>query len=305
MLSPEGRASGYAGLAAATVGLTLLLIAMGAVVRTTGSGLGCPDWPLCNGGVLPFDDRAATIEWTHRLLAAVTGIAITTLAIWTARRGRSIRSLATGTGLVALLAGQAYLGREAVLRELPPEVVALHLGSALLLLAILTWLAVEAGAPRPSSPLPGRWRFAAVAAGTSVLGVLTLGTLVVVNGAALACSDWPGCPEGSIPFLRGEHVQDIQWLHRLLALTGFIGLIVVGWLAHRWRLPRVLRLLSALMLVLYLAQAAIGALNVWWELPTAWRATHVFMANVLWMLAVVIIATAWRGTQGARHAVSG
>lgn len=293
MQASSRSASGYTVLAVSTVALTLVLIAMGAVVRSTGSGLGCPDWPLCNGGVLPFNDRAATIEWTHRLMAMAAGIAIASLAVWTAWRGHSARSLASGLGLVMLLAGQAYLGREAVLRELPAEVVTLHLGTALVLVAVLTWLAVGA-VPGTARPLPRQRRIVALASAAAVLAVVALGMLVVVNGAGLACSAWPGCPEGTLPFLRGDRIQDIQWLHRLLALGGFGGLAILVGLARRWRLPQSLLVLSALTLALYLAQAAVGAVNVWWDLPAEARAVHVLIANVLWMLAVANVAIAWR-----------
>lgn len=292
------RSAGYRVLAAGSLVLTLLLVAMGAIVRSTGSGLGCPDWPLCHGGLLPFDDRAATIEWTHRLMASAAGAAILALAAWTAWRGRSPRSCAVGVTLAAVLAGQAYLGREAVVRELPREVVALHLASALLLVALLTWLAVTPAARRSADTLPPRWRITTLVLAAAVLAVVGLGMLVVVNGAALACSTWPGCAEGPLPLLRGGHAQDVQWLHRLVALVGLGVLALSAWLARRWQIPAALRVLAAAILALYLAQAAIGAVNVWWALPTTWRAVHVLMANVLWMLAVAMVRASWASHGG-------
>ncbi|MCK9496322.1 MAG: COX15/CtaA family protein, partial [Dehalococcoidia bacterium] len=53
----------YRWLAALTVAATIVLIGVGSIVRTSGSGLGCPDWPLCHGQVLPPLERTAIIEW--------------------------------------------------------------------------------------------------------------------------------------------------------------------------------------------------------------------------------------------------
>src|SRR5256885_15087728 len=65
----------FTKLAALTVAMTFLLVVVGVVVRSTGSGLGCPEWPTCHGSwVPPFDNPHAIIEWSHRTTAAVVGI---------------------------------------------------------------------------------------------------------------------------------------------------------------------------------------------------------------------------------------
>src|SRR5438045_9693251 len=75
-------------LAWATAAATYLLIVMGAVVRVTGSGLGCPDWPLCHGRFVPPLETTAIIEYAHRLLGAVVSPLILALfsAAWLTRR---------------------------------------------------------------------------------------------------------------------------------------------------------------------------------------------------------------------------
>jgi len=135
---PAGRLTRYQALTSATVALTLVLIAVGALVRTTGSGLGCPDWPLCHGQWIPPLERTAIIEYSHRTIASVVGALIlaTSVATLVSRKhDRMARLLAIA--VLPLLAIQAYLGKVTVERELPPEIVTTHLATAFALLSML------------------------------------------------------------------------------------------------------------------------------------------------------------------------
>src|SRR5437762_4549633 len=148
--SASGTERWFRRLAWATAAATYLLIVMGAVVRVTGSGLGCPDWPLCHGRFLPPLETTAIIEYAHRLLGAVVSPLILALcsAAWlTRRRERPIVVPATLVPL--LLAVQIGLGAVVVKLELPAMVVLVHLGFAMLILGLVTWIAAWAGpAPR-------------------------------------------------------------------------------------------------------------------------------------------------------------
>ena len=143
-------------LAWATAAATYLLIVMGAVVRVTGSGLGCPDWPLCHGRFVPPLETTAIIEYAHRLFGAVVSPLILALcsAAWlTRRRERPIVVPATLVPL--LLAVQIGLGAVVVKLELPAMVVLVHLGFA---------MAIHPGSPLRRvysgrdgrAPVPGR-----------------------------------------------------------------------------------------------------------------------------------------------------
>src|SRR5216684_8050630 len=87
------------------VGYNVLVILWGALVRATGSGAGCGNhWPLCNGQVVPLAPRVATIiEFTHRMMSGVAGIAIAVLFFWSLRRGRRVGRMAA-LAVVFLLA---------------------------------------------------------------------------------------------------------------------------------------------------------------------------------------------------------
>ena len=133
----------YPALAVVTVIGTYLLIVVGGVVRVSGSGLGCPDWPTCHGQLVPPLEATAIIEYTHRLLGALVSplILTTTLGAWLFRR-RERGLLVAATLAPVLLAIQIVLGAIVVRLELPAMVVLVHLGFAMAILGLLVWTAV-------------------------------------------------------------------------------------------------------------------------------------------------------------------
>jgi len=283
----------YQLLATVTVAATLLLIAIGAVVRTTGSGLGCPDWPRCHGAWLPPLERTAIIEYSHRTTAAVVGLLVVGTAFLTFRRsGGAVRSLMVGS--LALLAFQAWLGKETVERELPPSVVTLHLATALLLLAALTAIAVLAFAderqPHPLRSLhAGPLGAITVAAGVTYLVLLT-GAYVVNADASTACISWPGCSTAPIPFIDGVREHHVHWLHRLSVVGGALGVAGSAAAVLRWEDGSPLLRRAAWTLVgLYGAQILVGASNIWTDFSEASRVAHLALGAAIWAL---LIATA-------------
>lgn len=288
----------YQRLAAVTVGATLVLIAIGAIVRTTGSGLGCPDWPLCHGQLIPPAERTAIIEYTHRTAAAIVGLLIVATAAVTLRlhRGdRALRNLAIAS--LPLLALQAWLGKVTVERELPAEIVTLHLSGALLLLAVLALIAAFAflGPERRRIEDPRRAVYLRVSISATVLVAVALigGSYVVGADATEACTAWPHCPEAPAPFLDGLRAQHVHWMHRLLVLAAFIGVLRLIW--HAQDLPEedgALRNAAWGLGALYAAQILIGAANIWTDFSSAVRALHLAGAAATWGLCVLIVAAA-------------
>lgn len=293
--------TGYQRLTIATVVATLVLIAVGSLVRTTGSGLGCPDWPLCHGRLVPPAERTAIIEWTHRTVASGVGVLILWTALATLRRvprDQTARRLALLS--VPLLALQAWLGKETVERELPPEVVAIHLSTALVLLAVLTMIATFAvlSVDRDVAVAPdSRALFRVGLVAVAIIGaVLVLGSYVVGSDAGFACSDWPGCRQAPVPFFDGLRLQHIQWLHRLTVLVGFAASAVFAYLLiEAGRNRRSLWLAGWLLVGLYAIQIGIGALIPWTDFSEAARVTHLAVASAIWgLLTVVVLAVRYR-----------
>ena len=145
---------GFRALSVATAVATYALVVLGGVVRVSGSGLGCPDWPLCHGRVLPPLDLHAIIEYSHRTAGSVTGllIGLTVVFAWIGwRQRRDIVSPATlAAGLLAL---EVSLGAITVRLELPPVIVLAHLATAMAILGTVCVTAVAAAVPRTTAPV--------------------------------------------------------------------------------------------------------------------------------------------------------
>jgi heme A synthase len=294
VIAPRHGFTAFQLLTVTTVVATLILIGVGSIVRTTGSGLGCPDWPLCHGGVLPPLERTAIIEYSHRTVASIVGALIVAQTIWAVRDRRRDGTIAALAAIsLPLLALQAWLGKETVERELPAEVVTFHLSMALILFAVLGLIAVFAiqGPTRRRLLTPQRLRFArtAMIAGALVAAVLVVGSYLVGSDAGFACTGWPNCPEAPVPFVDGSRLQHIHWIHRITVLGGLVG---VGWLWLAAReLPedaRALRLGAFTVVALYGVQIVVGAGNIWSDFSEAIRVLHLVVGSAIWALLIAV-----------------
>src|SRR5690348_200125 len=129
-------ARAFRRLAFTTALFAYLQIALGGLVRVSGSGLGCPDWPLCNGRPYPPANVHSIIEYSHRTVGAITAVLLlgTVIAAWVVfRRERPIVAwLATLSGVA--IAAEIPLGAVVVVNELAPWLVLVHLALAMIIL---------------------------------------------------------------------------------------------------------------------------------------------------------------------------
>ena len=214
----------------AAVVATYALIVMGGVVRASGSGLGCPDWPLCHGRLLPPAGIHSILEFSHRLLGAVASIAMLTTVALALRSGMlRQRETVIAFAIPPLLLAQILLGAVTVALELPPMIVLVHLGMALIIIGLLITLSVRLHRPAiATSEDAGRRRLVRIAAGGvgSVYLLALTGAYTRASGASFACAGFPTCNGAFLPFGSGPGV-DIHLMHRLLAFAVAAHLTVV------------------------------------------------------------------------------
>ena len=282
-------------LALATCLTTMLLIAIGAYVRASGSGLGCPDWPTCHGGVVPPGTRHSLIEFSHRFFGSVVGLLVIATAVMAWKHYRhSAFTVWTAVIAVPLVGIQGLLGAVTVLKELPPEIVATHLITAMLVLSceLAVLLSMYLEDPSRGSQLKAiaaaptrRVGQLAIAAVAWLAAVMWIGGYMSESGASTACGGWPTCNGGILPTDNSQEITHMA--HRYLAglfIFFIVPLVVIAW-RSRGRLFWSGRIAVALG-ILYAAQVLVGALNVWYSFPDYLTVAHTVIAASIWFTLV-------------------
>ncbi len=282
-------------LAAITLATTILLVIVGVIVRATDSGLGCPDWPLCHGQIIPpLDDPKAWIEWLHRGIAVVIGFEILGLAVLAIRDHRDRASLLwPSLFAVGLVGFQAWLGRETVRLGNSGESVTAHLAAAMTLVGVLVFLTVRAGYPARIVGRGSSQRFTLLAAfgAATTFALLLFGSNVTATDSALVFPDWPLMGGTLVPSLADASSAHI--LHRWVA--AIVGVIVLIVAVVAWRTQRGHSLIVRLAVGaagLFAIQIVVGGLQVLTRL-SAWSQTlHLALGAVIWaMLAALTVVS--------------
>ena len=285
---PAGKAPRVlAWLTVAALGLVMML---GNIVSATGSGLGCPDWPLCHGRVIPPGGTEIWIEFRHRLAVPLFSILLVATALTTLRRATSPALRRTAAVLLGLLGAQIVLGGVTVLLGLSALVSTIHLAVALSILAGLIFICAAPAPGHLADIAPAKLARLA-ASGLAVLAAqLVLGGYVRHAGAGLACPQFPLCDGG---FLPGHWLAIVHWGHRWLGIALLGALVHIGAEARGTALGGVGLAAS----VAAVAQVGLGIATVLLGLDSVARAAHAALGYTLWALVVWI---AFRAAAGAR-----
>ena len=303
------RLTSFQRLALTTTFVTYVLIGVGGLVRASGAGLGCPDWPRCFGSWIPPASAEAlppqfdatqfnpTLMWTeylNRVLGMAVGFAIvaTTVSAWRRHR-RNGRVVWPIVAAVVLTGFQGWLGGRVVAHDLAPWIVTVHMVVALVIVQLLLWATMEslvAGRPTPVHPSPslrafGWWTWAATAL---LLGQVALGTIV---RARVDVALDAGVPRADALSTAGA----IDTAHRegaALVALAIVALCLWGWLRHSGHRALVLAASSALGLVA--AQVAVGSVLAGSALPPAAQVAHLTLASLLLGALTALALVAWR-----------
>lgn len=288
-------------VARVAVGVLVLIVASGATVRLTGSGLGCPavtvDLSAC---VKAYGARGyhAEIEYFNRGASGLTVLGALALAVaaWRTRGiGRRAKLLAVGVFVATL--GQAPLGALTVHYDLPPYLVIPHLLLALtaLGLGVLALLEADRAVEGGGEPLP---RVARVGGGALLAAV----TVLVVSGTlSTAAGRFPGASDTTVAPRIWDFYSAVYWHVRAVAVFGVVFLALAAWAwQRRERFPWLVRGCVVLLAVL-LAQMAMGEVQYreYGTVPWGVVALHVTLAAALFGWTVGLVARLWRPVE--RH----
>jgi cytochrome c oxidase assembly protein subunit 15 len=268
----------------ALIALTLIVFT-GAGVRLTGSGLGCPDWPQCYGGVTPPLETHAVIEYGNRILSGFVGLAAVAAGLLAFRRRPYRRDLARIGLLLPLgVVGQAVLGGFTVRNHLAPGFVMGHFALSMLILiasVTLVWRArYEPGERRPARDRVSAW---------ATRGLLGLGALTIFVGTAATAAGPHAGGAGT-----GDEIDRLEWrgddtldwaIHqhgRIATVLGVAGVATWYLLRRRGADPQARMALTAAC-VLLAAQGVVGAVQYRLELPAEVVWVHVALAALLWI----------------------
>jgi cytochrome c oxidase assembly protein subunit 15 len=305
--------------------LALCVVVLGAYVRLSDAGLGCPDWPGCYGTLTvpqseaaiqqaqalhpnsPIETAKAWKEMAHRYLAGTLGIVVLAIFVlgWRNKNQLKVAPSLT-TALLIIIVFQALLGMWTVTMLLKPVIVSAHLIGGLTTLGLLTWIAHRHTTHQHNQSLPPLLKLMVRGAILIVLAQVLLGGWTSTNYAALACTDFPTCHGRWMPemdFNDAFHLvrelgqsanggnltlsalTAIQWTHRIGALVTFAYVTTLVFLL--FQIPP-FREIALLLLALLCAQIVIGIANLVLQLPLVLAVSHNLGAALL-VITIVIL----------------
>ena len=277
------------------LGATIGLVVIGVIVRATDSGMGCPDWPLCYGQLIPPTTDSgdviaykAWLEWIHRAIAAMIGLIVLAVVALALRNLKDRRSLqGASIALLGLVLFQAWLGRQTVLESNSGASVTAHLASAMAFVGLQVWVLARSGY---AETLGGIRRasgsvVAPIVAAGAIYALLLFGSNVTGTDTGLLYPDWPLM--GGTLFPPITELSTPMILHRYA--TAIVALILISaiWIVRREKgSPARVRQLLTYAAAVFAVQCVIGAVQIFTKLAPWTQTLHVALATVIWILTV-------------------
>jgi cytochrome c oxidase assembly protein subunit 15 len=323
-MHPQRRLFWFRRLALAGALLAAAVVVLGAWVRLTDAGLGCPDWPGCYGHIYPqavlgdpqrgFQFGKALHEMVHRYFAGTLAVIITLLLVWAARFRRDRNQpLIPVTALFVVVCLQAALGALTVTLLLKPLIVTAHLLGGLTTLGLLWWLSLEPTTRQLTEQETTLRKYTLVGVAALIVQI-ALGGWTSSNYAALACPDFPTCQHSWWPRMdyrdafvlwRGLDVDyeggvlanparvAIHFTHRLGALVTGSILMSLGVLVATGARSRRLTFAGSLLVLAVLVQISLGVATVHWGVPLGLATLHNAGAAFLVISMVWLLRALW------------
>lgn len=295
-------------LAVAGVAMAYCIIILGGWIRTTNSGLSCPDWPTCYGQwVLTPSEFAALgdvgytyfqmmLEWSHRFIAGMMLgplIMFLTFLAWRSRK-QDPTGFKLAIGILVVLFLQAKLGGVTVLDANSPWSVAVHLTNAMILSGLMILYAVRLS-QKPPIEAPALFTYLALGTVLLVMGTMATAAVTSKMGAALACHTWPLCDGESLyPSTEGDPGLAVHLMHRTLAAATGIAVLLLFLMSWKIGIKR-LRVISLIALIMVVAQICLGAGVIVWQVPVPVAVAHQALGVLLFLKVATLLCLARQG----------
>jgi heme a synthase len=297
----------FARLTVVALALLWVIVPSGAIVRLTASGLGCPDWPLCDGGVVPASAGHAWIEYSNRVLSGI--VMVVAVLTWVVARrapGAPAAMRRWAAAIAVATAFQVPLGAVTVLTGLHPLAVGSHFLLSMVALACGTILALRARDWAAGRERGWDRRRAPMAAAVALAAAVTLVTGAIVTAAG------PHSGDDDVTERFGDLLIAIRVHVRAAVVFAILAAVLVAWVWREGTADRVTGWLAAVALPLVAIQIGLGEYQYRNGLPWEVVVFHVTMAALLWAVVVAACwgvarpageayrpreATLWQGTQ--------
>ncbi len=275
-----------------------LVIIAGGVVRMTGSGMGCPDWPKCFGQWIPptdvsqlpenyqeiyshkgftdttFNAAHTWTEYVNRLIGALAGLMVFVMMVWSFKYRRTKPRVFWLSVLTFVLMGfQAWLGKVVVYSVLQPFKITIHMLVALIIVSVMLWL-LSAWNERESLKVSSKVK-------SALLFILILTVIQVVLGTQVRQS----VDQISRQFnhvSRGLWIDHVDWwfyIHRSFSILLLLSTFVLVW---RARLEPKFKVNAFIISVLVFTIAVIGVIMVYAGFPKITQPLHLVMSSIFW-----------------------
>ena len=282
----------YKVVALLSLVVSFIQIALGGFVRASESGLGCPDWPLCHGKIIPPFEFHTLIEYSHRLNGSLLGILVAVLLILCIMRYRRDKQLMLANyAAFTLVVSAGILGGITVITELAWWIRLIHLGIAQFLAACLMYITYKFAFDNLSNDYsylnPIRaWKWKKILCVSLVFLLIVSGSYMVGIGASSSCSSWPLCKGLSIP--DGMSYQ-VHMGHRYISVVtlAFVGYRSIELMIHA-KGNKLIKRVTHSALGLLGIQIILGAVTVWSGFSSHMKVTHLSVATLVWLSVILM-----------------
>jgi heme a synthase len=280
----------YQLLAVTTVIATIVLIFVGGLVRASGAGLGCPDWPKCFGMWIPptsaealppefnaeeFNPLHTWLEYVNRLVGVLIGFLITLTFIfsWKYRKSDPVITISAGIAFILVLF-QGWLGGQVVQSGLSAGLITLHMIMAMIIVNVLLFTAFRSASRQLDIHLPETLKNKLMGTGI-VLLVLIVIQMIIGTQVREMIDIIKNVPE---PPPRSAWIDLLDnWIYPLHRSFSWVVVAVTGgfwWLNRKYAITRSLKVLSNIVVKLVLLQIVLGVGLEWLDMPGVLQVLH-------------------------------